>query len=220
MRSTQPDFLPTKYMQQETTPYKKLFQVLDRVVILSKQQQENARSFFRYQESPKDSLILNTGEICNHLYFIVEGIVRQYYCLEGKEITSRFVFEGDFACSPYSFFLTKPSKETISCVSDCKFLVTTYEGLQYLYDNDPDWNRIGRVLIEHYYVELEEHTFLMKAQTASERYDDFMQRYPDLVDRVKLGHLASYLGVTQETLSRIRARYRNRKRHHNSGQKF
>ncbi|HEY9599584.1 MAG TPA: Crp/Fnr family transcriptional regulator, partial [Cyanophyceae cyanobacterium] len=150
----------------------------------------------------------------------VEGIVRQYYCLEGKEMTSRFAFEGDFTYSLYSFLSRKPSKTMISCVSDCKFLVITYEGLQYLYDNDPDWNRIGRVLTEHYYIELEERAFLMKAQTASERYDDFMQRYPDLVERVKLGHLASYLGVTQETLSRIRARYRNRKRHHNSGQEF
>lgn len=207
-------------MQQETAPYKKLFQVLDQVVILSKQQQENVRRFFKYQEFPKDSLILNVDEICNNLYFVVEGIVRQYYCLEDKEITSRFAFEGDFTCSPYSFFSRKPSKEMISCISDCKFLVTTYEGLQYLYDNDPDWNRIGRVLIEHYFIELEERASLMKAQTASERYDDLMQRYPDLVDRVKLGHLASYLGITQETLSRIRARYRNRKRHHNSGQEF
>lgn len=207
-------------MQQETSPYKKLFQVLDQVVILSKQQQENVCRFFKYQEIPKDSLILNVDEISNYLYFVVEGIVRQYYCLEGKEITSRFALEGDFICSPYSFFSRKPSKGMIRCISDCKFFVTTYEGLQYLYDNDPDWNRIGRVLIENFFIELEERAFLMKTQTASERYDYFMQRYPDLVDRVKLGHLASYLGVTQETLSRIRARYRNRKRHHNSGQEF
>ena len=207
-------------MQQENAPYKKLFQVLDQVVILSKQQQENVRRFFKYQEFSKDSLILNVDEICNHLYFVVEGIVRQYYCLEDKEITSRFAFEGDFIYSPYSFILRKPSKEMISCISDCKFFVTTYEGLQYLYDNDPDWNRIGRLLIEHYFIELEERAFLMKAQTASERYDDLMQRYPDLVERVKLGHLASYLGITQETLSRIRARHRNRQRHRNSAQEF
>lgn len=207
-------------MQQDNFPYEKLFQVLDKVVILSKQQQENVRRLFKYQESPKDSLILNLDEICDYLYFIVEGIVRQYYCIEGKEITSRFAFEGDFTCSPYSFLSRKPSKEIISCISDCKFFVTTYEGLQYLYDNDPDWNRIGRLLIEHYFIELEERAFLMKAQAASERYDDFMQRYPELIDRVKLGHIASYLGVTQETVSRIRARYRNRKRHRNSGQEF
>lgn len=207
-------------MQQETAPYQKLFQVLDQVVILSKQQQENVRRLFKYQEFLKDSLILNVDEICNHLYFVVEGIVRQYYFLEGKQITSRFAFEGDFTCSLYSFLSRKPSKEMISCISDCKFFVITYEGLQYLYDNDPDWNRIGRLLIGHYFIELEERAFLMKTQTASERYDDFMQRYPALVDQVKLGHLASYLGVTQETLSRIRARYRHRKRYRNSGQEF
>lgn len=207
-------------MQQETAPYKKLFQVLDRVVILSKQQQENVRRFFKYQEFPKDSLILNADEICNHLYFVVEGIVRQYYCFEGKEMTSRFAFEEDFTFAPSSFILRKPSQEMISCISNCKFFVITYEGLQYLYDNDPDWNRIGRLLIEHYFIELEERAFLMKAQTASERYDDLMQRYPDLVDRVKLGHLASYLGITQETLSRIRARHRNRQRHRNSAPEF
>ena len=90
-------------MQQETAPYQKLFQVLDRVVILSKQQQENVRRFFKYQEFPKDSLILNLDEICNHLYFVVEGIVRQYYCFEGKEITSKFAVEEDFTFSLYSF---------------------------------------------------------------------------------------------------------------------
>ncbi|WP_242065162.1 Crp/Fnr family transcriptional regulator [Nostoc sp. FACHB-133] len=208
------------HMQQEIDQYEKLFQVLDRVVILSKQQQENVRKFFKYQELPKDYQLLKEGEISNYLYFLVKGVVRQFYCVEDKEITSRFAFEDDFIYSPHSFISRKQSKENIKSVSNCQFFVTTYEGLQYLYDNDPAWNKIGRLLIEHYYIELAEWAFLMKTQTAFERYEDLVQRHPDILDRVKLGHLASYLGITQETLSRIRARYRNQQRRRHLAQEI
>jgi CRP/FNR family transcriptional regulator, anaerobic regulatory protein len=208
------------YMQQEIDQYEKLFQVLDRAVILSKQQQENVRKFFKYREFPKDHQLLKEGEISSQLYFLIEGVVRQFYYVEDKEITSRFAFEDDFICSLYSFISRKPSKQNVELVSNCKFFVTSYDGLQYLYENDPDWNKIGRLLTEHYYIELEEQAFLMKTQTAFERYEDLVQRHPDILDRVKLGHLASYLGITQETLSRIRARYRNQQRRRHLAQEI
>lgn len=199
-------------MQPEVINYEKLYLTLNRFVVLSSQQQANVRELLKYQECSENHLLLKEGEIANSFYFIVEGVIRQYYNVEDREITERFAVEDDFVCSLYSFLLRKPSRENISSISKCKFLSLSNEGLQYLYDSDPVWNKVVRLLMEKHFIELEERSFLLKAQTAPERYDDLMQRKPDLIDRVKLGHIASYLGITQETLSRVRARYRNRQR--------
>jgi CRP-like cAMP-binding protein len=192
--------------------YDKMFQAIDRLVALSEQQREDLKRVTTAQELPKDSILLEQGQICNHLHFLVEGAVRYYYHRDDKEITSGFKFEGDFINSFYSFISRKPSKESIILMSDCKLVTISYDSLQYLYSKDSVWNRLGRLSIESYYIQLEEHFFSLQSQTASERYDHLLQQYPDILKRVKLGHLASYLGVTQETLSRIRAKHRNRQR--------
>ncbi|KAF3888092.1 MULTISPECIES: Crp/Fnr family transcriptional regulator [Nostocales] len=192
--------------------YEKMFQSLDRLVVLSEQQREDLKRVTTPQELPKDSILLEQGHICNHLHFLVEGAVRYYYHQDDKEITSGFRFEGDFINSFYSFISRKPSKESIILMLDCKLVTISYDSLQYLYNKDSVWNRLGRLSIESYYIQLEEHFFSLQSQTASERYAHLLQQYPDILNRVKLGHLASYLGVTQETLSRIRAKHRNRQR--------
>jgi CRP-like cAMP-binding protein len=196
--------------------YEKLFYVFEQLVVLSTQQREDICKLFKPRYLPKDYLLLEQGDISSDLHFLVEGAVRQSYYQDGKEITSGFGFEGDFVNSLYSFVSRKPSIENIVLIADCQLLTITYEGLQCLYEKDPVWNKLGRLIMERYYIQLEERLFRMQSQSASERYHDLLANHPEIVDRVKLGHLASYLGVTQETLSRIRSRYRNRQRFRNS----
>lgn len=156
----------------------------------------------------KGSILLESGTVCNSLYFLVEGVAREIWYQEDKEVTSWFSFEGEFFTAS-SFFLQKPTSESIVLVSDSKLLCMSHTSLHYLYnyDSDPIWNKVGRLMMEHYFMQLEEHFVSRHSQSATERYKKLLQKFPEILDKVSLKHIASYLGITQETLSRIRARY-------------
>lgn len=192
--------------------YEKLIDAFNQFVVLSADQQNDVRLFFQPLSLPKNVFLLKKGEICETLNFLVEGATRHFYYQEDKEITSCLHFEGDFFTSMYSLVSRKPSVESIITLSECQLLSISYENLQHLYDKDMVWNKLGRLLLEQSLIEMKEHLFSLQSKTASERYDDLVSKHPEILDRIKLGHLASFLGITQETLSRIRAKHRNRQR--------
>lgn len=195
--------------------YQKLFGKLNQFVVLSSKHQEELGKLVRSQELPKNAVLLELDETSNYLHFLVEGTVRAIYCQDSKEITAWFGFEGDFASSFYSFVSRKPSPERIVTTSDCKLLSISYETLQFLYEKDVVWNKLGRLVTEWYYIEYRERILSLQSMSAAERYDDLIEKHPDILGKVKLGHLASYLGMTQENLSRLRATWKNRQRIHN-----
>ncbi|MBW4575688.1 MAG: Crp/Fnr family transcriptional regulator [Aphanothece sp. CMT-3BRIN-NPC111] len=190
----------------------KIFDALNQFVMLSLEYQEELIKFVVLQEFPKDTILLKVGEVSNYLHFLAEGSVRAIYYQDSKEVTSWFGFEGDFITSFYSFVSRKPSPESIILISDCKLLSISYKNLQFLYDKDLVWNKLGRLITEHYYVEYRERILSLQSMSAAERYDELIKKHPNILDKVKLGHLASYLGITQETLSRLRATRKNRHR--------
>lgn len=192
--------------------YQKLFSAIDRFTILSSKHQEELSSFVRIQEFPRDTILLELGEVSSYLHFLVEGSVRAIYYQNGKEITAWFGFEGDFVSSFYSFVARKPSLERIVAISDCKLFSISYVTLQFLYEKDLVWNKLGRLVTEQYYIEYRERILSLQSRSAAERYDELLEKQPDILNQVKLGHLASYLGITQETLSRLRATQENRRR--------
>lgn len=97
-------------------------------------------------------------------------------------------------------------------IADCKLVSISYQALQGLYEKDYLWNKLGRLITEHYYVEYRERILSLQSMSAPERYDELLEKQPDILSRVKLGHIASYLGVTQETLSRLRATRKHRQK--------
>ena len=105
----------------------------------------------------------------------------------------------------YSFISKKPSAETIQALEDCEVQQLSYAALQNLYIHFPETERIGRIITESYYIKLEERMLNMQFKTAKERYDKLLRSNASLLQRASLGQIASYLGITQETLSRIRA---------------
>lgn len=192
--------------------HEKLINAFNQLVVMRAGQQEDVRLFFQPISLPKNVFLLEKGEICHALYFLGEGATRHFYCQDDKEITSCLNFEGDFVTSMYSFVSRKPSVESIITISDCQLLSISHKNLQHLYNKDLVWNKIGRLLVEQSLIKLKEHLFSLQSKTASERYDDLVSQHPEMLDRIKLGYLASFLGITQETLSRIRAKHRNRQR--------
>ncbi|MFS4474295.1 Crp/Fnr family transcriptional regulator [Chryseobacterium sp. T20] len=155
----------------------------------------------------KKHILLDIDEIQKSLFFIVKGIVRSYYLDSyGKDTTSWLLFEGDLAISVYSFFSQKRSFEVLETVEDTSLLVLSYDKLIDLYHSFPEFNFIGRILTETYYIKAEEKANELRVFTATERYQHLIEKYPNIIARIPLGMISSYLGITQSTLSRIRAK--------------
>lgn len=154
---------------------------------------------------PKNVNLIETGKLCSDIYFIEQGLIRGYYYDEAKEITGWFAQENEFASGFYSFVTGKPSFEIIETLEDCELIKINKKDLFDLYDQFPQTERIGRMITENYYIKLEERFISIQFKTAKERYLHLMQHKPSLIQRAPLGQIASYLGITQETLSRIRA---------------
>ncbi|MBN8576730.1 MAG: Crp/Fnr family transcriptional regulator [Cytophagales bacterium] len=157
-------------------------------------------------EIPKGGFLTTEGKICNCIYFLEKGCLLGYYNLDGKEITYWFAFENNFVTSFFSFISRKPGVENIQLLEDGTLWSITYDELQQLYATHPEIERLGRVMHERYYVMLEERFVANHFKEARERYENLATTTPHILKRVPLGYIASYLGITQETLSRIRSK--------------
>jgi CRP/FNR family transcriptional regulator, anaerobic regulatory protein len=156
-------------------------------------------------EVARGQVLLKTDERCNYIYFVEKGLLRGYYFEEAKEVTSWFAPEGEFATCFYGFIARRPSYEFIQSLEDSELIQIAYSDLQDIYLKFPETERVGRIVTENYYIKLEERLLNIQFKTAKERYQKFMSAQASLLQRASLGQIASYLGITQETLSRIRA---------------
>ncbi len=154
---------------------------------------------------PKGTVLVKNGDRCKNLYFINKGIIRGFYFDNGKEITHWFAQEDDFSTSFYSFITNQPSPETLETLEDCELTQINFDALQKLYSEFPETERIGRIITETYYIDLEERFLNIQFKSAKERYQNLLEKNPSLIQRASLGQIATYLGITQETLSRVRA---------------
>ncbi|MBS1634751.1 MAG: Crp/Fnr family transcriptional regulator [Bacteroidetes bacterium] len=154
---------------------------------------------------PKNHILTKTGERSHNLFFVESGTLRGYYFQEEKEITNWFAQEGEFATCFYAFIGGHPSFESIQAIEQTVLTVISFEALKTLYRNFPETERIGRVITEAYYMKLEERLLNIRFKTAKERYHNLIESRPALMQSASLGQIAAYLGITQETLSRIRA---------------
>ena len=181
-----------------------LFDHIQQYSPLGKAALKNLSIALKKVELAKGELLATEGKVCQHVYFLEKGCLRGYYNLDGKEVTYWFAFENNFVTSFFSFITRKPGIESIQVLEDCTLWAISYEDLQKLYDKHSDIERLGRIMHERYYVMLEERFVSNHFKEAKERYDNLMTNAPHILQRVPLGHVASYLGITQETLSRIR----------------
>lgn len=173
---------------------------------MSREFEDVLRSSLVREEVSKKQLILKEGQTAHRMHFVEQGCLRGYYLKGGEEINSWFMKEGDFVISIVSFYTQTPSEEIIETLEDCVLWSISYQRLHQLYLQYPEFNRVGRLLTEHYYVLSEQRTQNLRKKTADERYRQLVTSFPDISNRVPLKFIASYLGISFETLSRLRAK--------------
>jgi CRP-like cAMP-binding protein len=155
-------------------------------------------------EVSKNTLLVREGIVCHHLYFLEKGCLRKFYNLDGKEVTHWLGFENNFTTSFYSFISRKPGIENLQVLEDSVLWSISHDDLQLLMNKHRDLERMVRIIEEQYYIRLEERIMALHFKTAKERYEELMLASPHILQRISLGQIASYLGISQETLSRIR----------------
>ncbi|GAB3913517.1 Crp/Fnr family transcriptional regulator [Larkinella knui] len=160
--------------------------------------------YLNSQKLPKGTHLLSIGEISDKVFYIGKGLIRSYYFLDEKEVTGWIAAEGEFVSSIYSFLREKPSFENIELLEDSQLLFISYSDLQQLYYTHPIANRIGRILSEKYLLISDERIRSLRMLKAEERYYRFCLQYPSICTRAPLKHIASYLGLSRFTLSRLR----------------
>lgn len=168
--------------------------------------EEALEALVQYDALPARHLLLTPGQVARRIYFVEKGLVRGYALHSGQEISSWFMCEGDFVISIVSFFTQQPSTEYLELLEPGALYSVDYAQLNELYRTFPEFNYVGRVLTERYYVQSEQRAYQLRTLSARERYAQLMHDFPHLVQRVPLKYLASHLGMTPETLSRMRAR--------------
>lgn len=162
-------------------------------------------------EVPKRHLLLKEGQTSNYIFVVLNGLLRMYYIKDGEEICSRFMEEQSMAMSVNSFYSRSPGYEYIETLEPCVLARIHKDNLERIYKEYDEFNYIARVITEKYFIKSEERLFLIRKQSAEERYLYLVDHYPELLMRVPLMYIATYLGITLETLSRIRKKLSSQK---------
>lgn len=166
---------------------------------------EKILALAEYVELPKGSILFRDDQLAHHIYVVQRGLARAYARREDREVTFWFSTEGAVLVSIRGYTEQAVSYETIELLEDSSLFRLNAQALQQLYATDVHLANWGRVLVERVWLQTEQQLIARQFRTAAERYEDLLQQNPHLLQRVALGHLASYLGITQVTLSRVRA---------------
>jgi CRP/FNR family transcriptional regulator, anaerobic regulatory protein len=154
----------------------------------------------------KKEIFLSVGDVSNKISFIINGLLRSYHINEeGIDTTVWFMKEGDVTISVRSFYERKPSIEYIEAIEPTSLVYITYDELNEAYKLFPEFNMIGRILTEKYYVLSEERLLGIRNRKAKERYKFLLNYHPEIIQRAHIQHIASYLDIDKATLSRLRS---------------
>jgi CRP-like cAMP-binding protein len=162
-------------------------------------------SQLRTQTLAKQELWLPAGQVGRHLAFVETGVLRSFLSTDEREITNEFFLAGSMAGAFTSFLTQAPSAWAVQALAPCQLFTLSYELLQTLYTRHSCWLHWGRQLLEAQFLhKCRRETAFLRA-SAAERYETLRRQYPTLEQQVAQYHIASYLGIKPETLSRLRA---------------
>lgn len=175
---------------------------------MPRDQAEIIVSHFKEREFEKNDLLLKKGKTCNEYHYLDNGFMRAYtYDLEGNDVTTAFYSSNQVVCEIFSFFKRLPSKENIQALTDCTTCYLTFEELQHVFHSMITFREFGRTILVNAYANLKLRMLSTLQETAEERYRNLMASNPDIFNNAPLKYIASYLGITDTSLSRIRKEF-------------
>ncbi|MFD1605558.1 Crp/Fnr family transcriptional regulator [Flavobacterium artemisiae] len=157
------------------------------------------------EELDKKDFFLQFGKTQKAIGFIAKGLVRSSFMdKDGNEITVGFYAEGEYATHYASFLTQQPSKYSIQCLEPTTMVCLSYQNMQWIYENLPNFEKYGRLVAEEILVRQQARIESFIFQTAEERYLDFIKNHSDLFNRISISQLCSFLGIERQSLTRIR----------------
>ncbi len=162
--------------------------------------------YFEFRKFKKKSILLNIGKVSDEVFYLIKGCIRLYCEKDGEELSTYFFTENMFAGSYDSFLSRKPSKVAIETLEECEVLVLSHKSQEKLYKVFPKMNEFIRKAIEQRFVLLHDLFISYLLNSPEERYLMLLKDRPELLQRIPQHQIASFLGVTRVSLSRIRNR--------------
>ncbi|MFL5772348.1 MAG: Crp/Fnr family transcriptional regulator [Flavisolibacter sp.] len=185
--------------------YELLFQKFDEKVELTDKEKEVCRSFFTPKKLRKKQYLLQEGDVCKFIAFVEKGFMRSYTIDEkGNEHIMQFAFEGWWIADQLSFLTGEISAYNIDALEDCELLLLSRQAEEQMMQSVPKLERYFRILLQKSLINTQRRLAGTLSLTAEERYNDLIISCPTIQQRVPQHMMASYLGITPETLSRIR----------------
>lgn len=179
-------------------------QILDKIYPISEVSQIKLKENIEEIDFPKNHIVIHANKIQENIYFIKEGIARTFFRTSDSEVTFSFGKEGDTIASLKSYIYNQKGYESIELLEDSKLYKLDTNNLKVLFNEIIEIANWGRKFAEQELIKAEERLMSRQVGTATERYNELLKNYPNLIQRVQLGYIASYLGITQVSLSRIR----------------
>ena len=182
-----------------------IFRHFEKYIPLSEALKDALTEKLRVKNFRKGALVHDAGNVCTRSYFIARGMFRVFFIKDDKEISEYFPAEEEWCNSPRSFMTRKPDIYYIDAIEDTETFCLHVNDLVYLFDHFPEMERYSRLSMGTVFGHMIERVTSLRFTSAKEKYEHFCTAYAGIYHRIPLGMIASYLGITQETLSRIRA---------------
>lgn len=186
--------------------FDQFFQFANHYLPFSPKEKTTIEEVLIFREVPKKYPLLKIGSIAREIYFMNKGCSRMYYDKDGEEITGFFFTENMMFSGFESFLSQQPSIQGIETLESCELIVISYSAYQNLYDKIPRFNIFTRKLLEERFIFAQKVVASLILDKPEERYLNLFRRQPELLNRVPQHMLATYLGITPVSLSRIRKR--------------
>lgn len=185
-----------------------LRQYLEMIGHLSEEDIQSLLAFARTRKLKKGELFIREGQVSTEVGFLISGLIRSYYTTNsGEEITYCFRFPNDMIAAYSSFITGNKTEENLQAIAEVELLVFSKQELDMLANDSLSWVKFLKEIAELQYIELEKRIFQLQKTTALQRYEDLLLHHPEYVQKIPLQYLASYLGITQRHLSRIRKEF-------------
>jgi CRP-like cAMP-binding protein len=189
-----------------------LFKAINEKVTLTEDEQETCKTFFTPKKLRKKQYLLQQDDVCKYTAFVEKGVLRSYAIDDkGSEHIVQFALEGWWVSDIYSFLTSEPSIFNIDALEDSELLLLTKKTNEDMLQRIPKMERYFRILSQNSLVALQRRLIGSLSKSAEEKYTNLVETYPNIIQRVPQHMIASYLGVTPETLSRIRKQMSLRK---------